>query len=94
MIIDPIQSVIGQVDMSRANETRPLFTRLKELAERSVLPVSCVRHPTKPGQNMNKVMYWGMGGMDFVGVARAGLFVEQHPNDPTKSADVAVQKQY
>ena len=34
---------------------------------------------------MNKVMYWGMGGMDFVGVARAGLFVEQHPNDPTKA---------
>jgi AAA domain len=85
VIIDPIQAYLGSgVDMHRANETRPLLEALRRLAEQYHCAIVCVRHPAKSSQG-GKAMLRGLGSVDFIGAARTGLFVEQHPLDPTKA---------
>jgi hypothetical protein len=82
VIIDPIQAYLGgSVDMHRANETRPLLDALRRLAEDYNCAIVCVRHPAKSSQG-GKAIHRGLGSVDFIGAARTGLFVEQHPLDP------------
>jgi AAA domain len=83
VIIDPIQAYLGSgVDMHRANETRPLLEALRRLAEQYQCAIVCLRHPAKSSQG-GKALHRGLGSVDFIGAARTGLFVEQHPTDPT-----------
>jgi hypothetical protein len=85
VIIDPIQAYLGSgVDMHRANETRPLLEALRRLAEQYQCAVVCIRHPAKSSQG-GKALHRGLGSVDFIGAARTGLFVEQHPTDPSKA---------
>jgi hypothetical protein len=85
VVIDPLQAYLGTgVDMHRANETRPLLDALRRLAERYHCAIVCVRHPAKSSQG-GKAMHRGLGSVDFIGAARTGLFVEQHPLDPRKA---------
>jgi hypothetical protein len=85
VIIDPIQAYLGSgVDMHRANETRPLLEALRRLAETYNCAIVCIRHPAKSSQG-GKALHRGLGSVDFIGAARTGLFVEQHPLDPTKA---------
>jgi hypothetical protein len=85
VVIDPIQAYLGNIDMHRANETRPLLTALAALAEQHRCAVVCIRHPGKPGQGASgKAIHRGLGSVDFIATARTGLFVEQHPVDPGK----------
>ena len=85
VIIDPVQAYLGSgVDMHRANETRPLLEALRRLAERYQCAIVCIRHPAKASQG-SKALHRGLGSVDFIGTARTGLFVEQHPLDPTKA---------
>jgi len=85
VIIDPIQAYLGSgVDMHRANETRPLLEALRRLAEQYQCAIVCIRHPAKSSQG-GKALHRGLGSVDFIGAARTGLFVEQHPTDPTKA---------
>jgi hypothetical protein len=67
--------------MHRANETRPLLEALRRLAEQYACAIVCVRHPAKASQG-GKALHRGLGSVDFIGAARTGLFVEQHPLDP------------
>jgi len=83
VIIDPIQAYLGSgVDMHRANETRPLLEALRRLAEQYQCAIVCIRHPAKSSQG-GKALHRGLGSVDFIGAARTGIFVEQHPADPT-----------
>jgi hypothetical protein len=85
VVIDPIQAYLGSgVDMHRANETRPLLEALRRLAEQYQCAIVCIRHPAKSSQG-SKALHRGLGSVDFIGAARTGLFVEQHPLDPTKA---------
>jgi hypothetical protein len=84
LIIDPIQAFLGPIDMHRSNETRPVLQALSKMLERYKVTAICVRHPAKPGQGAGKAIYRGLGSIDFIGAARSGLFVEQHPVDETK----------
>ena len=82
VVIDPIQAYLGAgVDMHRANETRPLLERLRRLAEDYNCAIVCIRHPAKSSQG-GKALHRGLGSVDFIGAARTGLFVEQHPLNP------------
>jgi AAA domain/Domain of unknown function (DUF3854) len=84
--IDAIQAVLGaKVDTNRANVVTALLGPLKKLAEQYDCVVLCSRHPAKGGQNVAKVLYRGMGSQAFIGTARSGLFIEEHPDDKTKS---------
>jgi len=83
VVIDPIQAYLGSgVDMHRANETRPLLESLRRLADQYQCAIVCVRHPAKASQG-SKAIHRGLGSIDFIGAGRTGLFVEQHPSDPT-----------
>jgi AAA domain len=84
VVLDPIQSYVGDINMHKSNETRPLLTALRLVAERSGCAIVAIRHPAKPGQHAVKAMHRGLGSIDFVAAARSGLFVEQHPTDPHK----------
>jgi hypothetical protein len=84
VVIDPVQAYLGAgVDMHRANETRPLLEGLRRLAEQYQCAIVCIRHMAKAHQG-GKAMLRGLGSVDFIGAARTGLLVEQHPTDPTK----------
>jgi hypothetical protein len=84
VVIDPVQAYLGAgVDMHRANETRPLLEGLRRLAEQYQCAIVCIRHMAKSHQG-GKAMHRGLGSVDFIGAARTGLLVEQHPLDPTK----------
>ena len=86
VIIDPLQAYLGsKVDMAKSNQTRPLLEALGTLAERYACTVLVIRHFTKPGEGSAKAIHRGMGGMDFMGAARTGLGIEQHPGDPRQA---------
>ena len=43
VIIDPVQAFLGaDVDMNRANEVRPIFRSLGDIAQATGLPLLCV----------------------------------------------------
>jgi hypothetical protein len=83
VIIDPIQAYLSGIDINRANETRPLLAALHQLAEQYQCAIACIRHPAKAHQG-GKALHRGLGSVDFIGAARTGLFVEQHPLSETK----------
>jgi DNA repair protein RadA/Sms len=57
---------------------------LRRLAEQYQCAIVCIRHPAKSSQG-GKALHRGLGSVDFIGAARTGMFVEQHPTDPTKA---------
>jgi hypothetical protein len=88
--VDAIQSVVGpKADINRANVVTSLLAPLKTLAERYDCAIVCNRHPAKEGQTSAKLQYRGLGSQAFVGTVRAGLFIEEHPADPTKALIIA-----
>ena len=85
VVLDPIQSFFGDVDMHRANQTRPLLDALSALAEAHNCAIVCIRHPAKPGEGIGKALHRGLGSVDLIGAARTGLFIEQYPGDDTRA---------
>jgi DNA repair protein RadA/Sms len=84
--IDSLQGVMGaRVDIHRANQVLPLLHALADLAERYDVAVVATRHPSKPGQNMARLIHRGMGSQAFIGTARLALYVDDHPTDRSKS---------
>src|SRR4051812_42430255 len=70
--------------MNHSNQVQPLMAALARVAEQYRCAVVCVRHPSKPGQSIVKVIHRGIGSVAFIGSVRTGLFVEQHPRDKDK----------
>lgn len=85
VIFDPIQSYIGSnVDMNRANQTRPLLAGLAALANKYGFALLIVCHINKmSGQDIGDRI---IGSQDIKGAARSVLFLGQHPD----KADVKV----
>ena len=60
-----------------------LLEALRRLAEEYRCAIVCIRHPAvKPGREGDSSR--ARQRIDFIGAARTGLFVEQHPTDPGK----------
>jgi hypothetical protein len=85
VIIDPLQAVLGGIDLHRSNETRPLLARLAALARKHNCVVLCIRHPAKAGEGIGKALHRGLGSVDIIGIARTGLFVEGYPGDDARA---------
>jgi putative DNA primase/helicase len=47
IVIDPIQAYLGDIDIHRANETRPLLAALTRQAEQYHCAIVYIRHPAK-----------------------------------------------
>lgn len=80
LVLDPIQAYLGDgVDMYRANEVRPIFKRLGQLAERTGCAVVLVGHMNK--MQGAKSAYRGLGSIDFRAAARSVLLVGRSRDD-------------
>ena len=78
-VLDPIQAYLGDgVDMHRANEVRPIFKRLGQLAEQTGCAIVLVGHMNK--MQGVKSAYRGLGSIDFR-AARSVLLVGRSKDD-------------
>ncbi len=69
IILDPIQAYIGaNVDMHRANEIRPVMSKLGRIAEEYGCAVVLIGHMNKAAGQ--KSSYRGLGSIDITAVAR------------------------
>lgn len=74
IVIDPLQAFLGaRVDMNRANEVRPVFSRLTAFAKKFDCAVLCLTHLRK-GQ-AERVIYRTLGSIDFAAAVRSMLLV-------------------
>lgn len=80
LILDPLQAYLGaNVDMHRANEIRPIFHKLGQIAEKTGCAVVIIGHMNKGG---TKSGYRGLGSIDITAAARSVLVVGRSPQDP------------
>lgn len=83
IILDPIQAYIGaNVDIHRANEIRPVMSKLGRIAEEYGCAVVLIGHMNKAvGQ---KSSYRGLGSIEITAVARSVLIVGKMRDSPSK----------
>lgn len=82
IIIDPIQAYLGaDVDMNRANEVRPIFMRLGQVAQRTGCAILLIGHLNKAAgmQSLQR----GLGSIDIAAAVRSVLFIGKLKHDPT-----------
>lgn len=83
IILDPIQAYIGaNVDMHRANEIRPVMSKLGRIAEEYGCAVVLIGHMNKAAGQ--KSSYRGLGSIDITAVARSVLIVGKMRDSPSK----------
>ena len=81
IILDPIQAYLGaNVDMHRANEIRPILTRLGVIAEKHDCAIILIGHMNK--SKGAKSTYRGLGSIDFQATARSVLIVGRIKDKP------------
>lgn len=89
LVIDPLQAYLGAgMDFHRANETRPVLSRLAKLAENHELAVLVVRHLSKGSA---KAIYRGLGSIDFTAACRSVLLAGSDPENPAVLAIVHIK---
>ena len=82
VIIDPIQAYLGSdVDMNRANEVRPIFMRLGQVAQRTGCAILLIGHLNKAAgmQSLQR----GLGSIDIAAAVRSVMFIGKPKHDPT-----------
>ena len=80
IILDPIQAYVGEkTDMNKANEIRPMFRRLAEIAERTGCAVILIGHLNKAAGGQSA--YRGLGSIDFRAAARSVLLIGRAKRD-------------
>jgi hypothetical protein len=79
VIIDPIVAYLpDRTDMNSASAVRPVLARLAKVAEETGVAIAFVHHLAKAAQN--KVIYRGLGSIDFTAACRSVLMVGFDPN--------------
>jgi RecA/RadA recombinase len=82
MVIDPLQAFLGaNVDMNRANEVRPIFRKLADIAQSTGCAIVMIGHLNKASGTQST--YRGLGSIDIDAVVRSILFVGKVRDDPT-----------
>ncbi|MDD4376228.1 MAG: AAA family ATPase [Clostridia bacterium] len=79
LVLDPIQSYIGDINMNAMNEVRKALNPLKEIAEKYNCAIVLVQHLKKGVEA--KSIYKGAGSIDFIGFARSILLVTKNPDN-------------
>lgn len=79
LVFDPLQAYIGNVDMHRANDIRPIMKSLATVAENTGCAIVLVGHMNK---SSNKGLYRGLGSIDITAAARSVLLVGRVADDP------------
>ena len=82
VIIDPLQAFLGaNVDMNRANEVRPIFRRLADVAQATNCAIVMIGHLNKAAGSQST--YRGLGSIDITAVVRSLMFIGKIKTDPT-----------
>lgn len=82
VIIDPLQAFLGaNIDMNRANEVRPVFRRLADVAQATNCAIVMIGHLNKASGSQST--YRGLGSIDITAVVRSLLFIGKVKTDPT-----------
>lgn len=82
VIIDPIQAYLGaDVDMNRANEVRPIFMRLGQVAQRTGCAILLIGHLNKAAGMPS--LQRGLGSIDIAAAVRSVMFIGKLKHDPT-----------
>lgn len=85
IILDPIQAYVGEKnDMNKANEIRPIFRRLADVAERTGCAVILIGHLNKAAGGQSA--YRGLGSIDFRAAARSVLLIGRVKREPNVRA--------
>lgn len=80
-IVDPVQAFIGdKIDMNRANEVRPVFRHLADVAERTGCAIIPIGHLNK--KEGSQSTYRGLGSIDITASARSVLLAGATKDDP------------
>jgi len=79
LIIDPIQGFCANRDMNRANDIRPLMRSLSNMADETGCAVVLIGHMNKAARM--KMLYRGLGSIDFVSAARSVLLVTRQSTE-------------
>ena len=67
MVIDPLQAFLGaNVDMNRANEVRPVFRKLADIAQSTGCAIVMIGHLNKASGTQST--YRGLGSIEFAAV--------------------------
>src|SRR6266487_1249668 len=83
VVIDPLMAVLGRnIDSSRDQDVREVFTPLAQIAERTGCAILIIRHLNK-GNSANS-LYRGAGSIGIIAAARIGLLVAHDPGDEQK----------
>ena len=81
IILDPIQAYVGEkTDMNKANEVRPIFRRLADVAERTGCAIVLIGHLNKAAGGQSA--YRGLGSIDFRAAARSVLLIGRVKREP------------
>lgn len=81
IILDPIQAYVGEkTDMNKANEIRPIFRRLADVAERTSCAIVLIGHLNKAAGG--QTAYRGLGSIDFRAAARSILLIGRVKREP------------
>ena len=80
---DRIEKAIREanVDMNRANEVRPVFRKLADIAQSTGCAIVMIGHLNKASGTQST--YRGLGSIDIAAVVRSILFVGKVKDDPT-----------
>lgn len=82
VIIDPVQAFLGaDVDMNRANEVRPIFRSLGDIAQATGCAVVLIGYLNKAAGAQST--YRGLGFIDITAAVRSLLFIGKLKDSPT-----------
>ena len=82
VIIDPVQAFLGaDVDMNRANEVRPIFRSLGDIAQATGCAIVLIGHLNKAVGTPST--YRGLGSIDITAAVRSLLFIGKLKDNPT-----------
>lgn len=79
LIVDPLQAYLGaNIDMSQANETRPILSAIGAMADKNNCAVLMIRHLRKTA---GRPAERGLGSIDFFGAARSVIMTVPDPDN-------------
>ena len=82
IVFDPFQAYFGKdVDMHRANTTRPVLDGVDSLCRKYNCTPLFIRHI---GKSHREAIYAGLGSIDITGVMRSVLFLGQDPENENR----------
>lgn len=87
LIIDPVQAFLGaEIDMNRANEVRPVFRKLGDIAQSTGCAIMLIGHLNKASGAQST--YRGLGSIDLTAAVRSLLLIGKVKSDPTDRKSV------